>query len=129
MSLSRIEANDDAAIRRRAEYVVLTLLHVSDAVRCDDIDERVACIHRHLVEDGTGSPFHFCIGGSNGPESPELNESIERLLRYGKIDRAEDSRYELIEGGHRYLEDETQLDLDRIDDDFRTSVSDALEVC
>ena len=126
MGLLEIGADDAAANRRRAEYVVLRLLNERSEIACDDLDRQVATVHDRLLNPGHDSPFYFQTGGSNGPESRELNESIERLLRYGKINLTEDRCYHLTREGRDYLDNTDRLERDRIDPQFRDALADVI---
>ena len=127
MSLSTIEASDEAVKRRKAEYIILKHLHDFGPAHCDAIDGQIHEIHLDLLQEEAESPFLFRLGGSNGPESRQIDESLERLRHFGKIEMTPERNYELNEEGRVYLENSDALRRDGIDETFETVVENTLE--
>lgn len=126
MSFSSIRADEQGVEKQRAEYVILRLLK-EGPVEDEKIDNRVKEVHSRLLETDHESPFYFEIGGSNGPISDDLNEGLNRLLQYGKIDLTDENQYRLSEDGESYLNQDAVLERHGIDPEFRGTVDDILE--
>lgn len=127
MSLTSINASDAGARRRRADFVILRTLHEHTSIHCDEIDHRIRDVHGELLQAGVDSPFYFRIGGSNGPESEELDKSVERLLQHERIRTTQDNHYALTDAGRRYLHQTERRRRDGIDEHFEAAVDTALD--
>lgn len=127
MSLNSIPASEEGAKKKRAEFTILELLLEEGGIDCDEIDETIKEIHTRLKDTNAPSPFTFRVSGSNGPQSRELDESLDRLLLRKKITLTEENDYHITDRGQEYLRDETKLERDGVSDAFQKSVGTILE--
>lgn len=121
---SNVEADEKGSKRRRADYIILKYLDDVESAKEHELDQSVKHIHDNLIEQEHSSPFYFRAGGSNGPNSRELNEAVDRCLHFGRIKLTEDNEYAITSDGEEYLDDTSTLERHGVSDGFREQVSD-----